>query len=141
MCASVQVPGMLLIAGDDLHFVQTHARVSAADYLGIRALKVRKASASKAAIETACLWLHAAPCLELLQIVHVSAQQASARAAGISTSSAPKFSVVELQAGDVGRLQSGADGGSGGASGGSDSDAEAVVAGGPGGRGGGVLSG
>lgn len=35
-----QVPGTLLVAGDDMHFVQTRARVSAADYLGLRALKV-----------------------------------------------------------------------------------------------------
>jgi hypothetical protein len=37
----MQVPGTLLLEGDDLHFVQTHARVSASDYLGLRALRVR----------------------------------------------------------------------------------------------------
>ncbi len=36
----MQVPGTLLVAGNALHFVETHARVAPADYLGLRALKV-----------------------------------------------------------------------------------------------------
>lgn len=35
-----QVPGTLLVAGNELHFVETHARVAPGDYLGLRALKV-----------------------------------------------------------------------------------------------------
>ncbi len=34
------MPGTLLVAGNQLHFVETHARVAPADYLGLRALKV-----------------------------------------------------------------------------------------------------
>lgn len=34
-----RVPGTVLVEGDDLHFVQTHARISASDYLGLRALR------------------------------------------------------------------------------------------------------
>lgn len=38
----MQVPGTLLLEGDDMHFVQTHAHISASDYLGLRALRVRR---------------------------------------------------------------------------------------------------
>lgn len=34
-----KVPGTLHVVADDLHFVQTHAKISAADYLGIRSVK------------------------------------------------------------------------------------------------------
>jgi len=38
-----RVPGTLLVAGNELHFVETHARVAPGDYLGLRALKGEKA--------------------------------------------------------------------------------------------------
>lgn len=35
-----QVPGTLLVAGNSLHFVETHARVGPEQFLALRALKV-----------------------------------------------------------------------------------------------------